>query len=79
VLVIAKRSQDRLLGISIGLHAGMIGVIYLVDVGQLIKYNDRAAHWITGNGMPNAGLMGIVGLALFFGYFTWRSQQLGHQ
>jgi uncharacterized protein len=78
VLAIAKHSQDRLLGIAIGLHAGMIGVIYLVDVGQLVKYNGRAAHWITGNGMPNAGLMGIIGLALFFGQFTWRWQQLDH-
>jgi uncharacterized protein len=76
VLVVAKRSQDQLLGISIGLHAGMIGVIYLVDVGQIVKYNNRAANWITGGGMPTAGLMGIIGLAILFGYFTWCWQRL---
>jgi uncharacterized protein len=72
VLVLAKRSQKNLLGISIGLHAGMIGAIYLVNVGQLVKYTGRVSDWITGiYGAPHAGLLGIISLTVLAGYFGW--------
>jgi uncharacterized protein len=77
VLAVAKRSQSQLLGIAIGLHAGMIGVIYLVNVGQLIHHrNPLVSDWITGiYGLPNAGLMGIVGLGGLLAYFNWCLQR----
>jgi uncharacterized protein len=73
VLAVAKRSQKNLLGIAIGLHAGMIGVIYLVNVGQLIHHrNSQVSDWITGiYGLPNAGLMGIIGLSGLLTHFNW--------
>ncbi len=71
VLVLAKRSQKNLLGISIGLHAGMTGAIYLVNVGQLVKYTGKVSDWITGiYGAPHAGLLGIIALAILAGYFA---------
>jgi uncharacterized protein len=71
VLVLAKRSQKNLLGISIGLHAGMIGAIYLINVGQLVKYTGKVSDWITGiYGAPHAGLLGIGALAILAGYFA---------
>ncbi len=73
VLAVAKRSEGQRLGIAVGLHAGMIGVIYLVNVGQLIHHrNPRVSDWITGiYGLPNAGLIGITGLAGLLAYFNW--------
>jgi uncharacterized protein len=72
VLVLAKRSQKNLLGISIGLHAGMVGAIYLTNVGQLVKYTGKVSDWITGiYGAPHAGLLGIISLAILAGYFSW--------
>jgi uncharacterized protein len=73
VLAVAKRSEKQLLGIAVGLHAGMIGVIYLVNVGQLIHHrNPQISDWITGiYGLPNAGLMGILGLTNLLLYFNW--------
>jgi uncharacterized protein len=77
VLAVAKRSEEQLLGIAVGLHAGMIGVIYLVNVGQLIHHrNPQISDWITGiYGLPNAGLMGIAGLAQLLAYFSWCQRQ----
>jgi uncharacterized protein len=78
LMVIAKRSMGNLLGISIGLHAGIIGAVYLVDVGKMVKYTNQVSDWITGiGGMPSAGLMGILGLANLAMYFHWlgRSKQ----
>jgi uncharacterized protein len=77
LLILAKRSQHNLLGISIGLHAGIIGVVYLVDVGKLVKYTDRVPDWITGvYGTPSAGLMGIMGLMSLAGYFGLQQRRI---
>jgi uncharacterized protein len=76
VMALAKRSQGNLLGISIGLHAGMIGVVYLMNVGQLVHYNQRVSDWITGiYGVPTAGLMGIIGLSNLLFYFKLKVDQ----
>lgn len=73
VLAVAKRSEKQRLGIAVGLHAGMIGVIYIVNVGQLIHHrHPQVSDWITGiYGLPNAGLMGILGLMNLLVYFNW--------
>jgi uncharacterized protein len=80
VLVVARRSQNYRLGAAIGLHAGLIGVIYLLDVGKLAKFTQRVPDWVTGNGTPAAGLVGIIALLGLLGYFLWldrRRQGLG--
>jgi uncharacterized protein len=71
VLVVAKRSQGNRLGISIGLHAGLIGVIYLKDVGQILTYTNRVPEWVTGvGGTPVAGVSGVLALMILLGYFA---------
>jgi uncharacterized protein len=76
LLILAKRGQQNLLGISIGLHAGIIGVVYLVDVGKLVKYTERVPEWVTGvYGTPSAGLIGIIGLMSLAGYFGLHNQR----
>jgi uncharacterized protein len=74
LLVWAKRSQQNLLGVSIGLHAGIIGVVYLVDVGKMVKYTNRLPDWITGAGTPAAGVMGIAGLLSLASFFALQNR-----
>lgn len=59
-LVVAKRSNQNLLGISIGLHSGLVWGYYVLNVGEMITYLDRVPQWITGiDGNPIAGIMGL--------------------
>ena len=61
ILVVAKRSHKNLLGISIGLHGGLVWGYYLINVGQIVKYNDKVPYWITGiDNNPIAGIMGLI-------------------
>jgi uncharacterized protein len=76
LLVWAKRSQQNLLGVSIGLHAGIIGMVYLVDVGKMVKYTNRLPDWITGAGTPAAGVMGIIGLLSLAGFFALQNRRV---
>lgn len=63
-LVWAKRGSKNRLGLSIGIHAGLIWGYYIINVGQLIKYSDQVPDWITGvNKNPLAGVVGIVFLS----------------
>lgn len=63
-LVLAKYRHGDRLGISIGIHGGLIWGYYIVDVGQLIEYRDRVPSWVTGiDGNPIAGVMGLVFLS----------------
>ncbi len=63
--IVAKRQNSNLLGMSIGLHAGLIWVYYLVNVGKLVKYTDRVPDWVTGiNGNPISGIHGVIFLAI---------------
>jgi uncharacterized protein len=65
VLVIAKRQQRNLLGLSIGLHAGMVWAYYIVNVGKMVEYSGRVSDWVTGiNGNPLSGLLGLMFLGL---------------
>ncbi|WP_330202621.1 type II CAAX endopeptidase family protein [Cyanobacterium sp. Dongsha4] len=60
ILVLGKRSHLNLLGISIGIHSGLVWGYYIVNVGQMINYNDVVPSWITGiDKNPIAGVMGI--------------------
>ncbi len=61
VLVIAKRQHGNLLGISIGLHAGMIWAYYIINVGNIVRYSGKVSDWMSGiNGNPIAGLLGLA-------------------
>jgi uncharacterized protein len=65
VLVIAKRKHRHLLGISIGLHAGMVWGYYIIKVGNMVKYSGTVSEWVTGvNGNPLSGLLGIIFLSI---------------
>lgn len=70
MLVWGKRSRQNRLGLSIGLHAGLVWSYYIIDVGELVQYSGLVPDWITGvNRNPLAGVMGL----LFLGAFAlWR-------
>jgi uncharacterized protein len=78
LMILAKRSQQNLLGVSIGLHAGTIGVVYLIDVGKMVKYTNRVPDWITGGGTPAAGLMGIIGLMFLANFFALQNRRISN-
>ncbi len=62
-LVLAKRASRGRLGLSIGLHGGLVWGYYIVNVGQLINYSDQVPEWLTGIGKnPLASLTGMVAL-----------------
>ncbi len=73
ILIWAKeRSQGRL-GLSIGLHAGLVGGYYLINVGNLITYTGIAPDWVTGVGKnPLAGLVGLGFLGITAGLMRKR-------
>jgi membrane protease YdiL (CAAX protease family) len=63
-LVLAKYQHGDRLGISIGIHGGLVWGYYIVNVGQLIKYNSLIPDWVTGiDGNPIAGVMGLIFLS----------------
>jgi uncharacterized protein len=65
IVIIAKRQHSNLLGISIGLHAGMVWAYYIVNVGNMVQYSGRVSDWITGiNGNPISGLLGLFFLGV---------------
>ncbi|MEB3338068.1 MAG: type II CAAX endopeptidase family protein [Leptolyngbyaceae bacterium] len=50
-----------LLGLPIGLHAGLVGGYYLINVGQLTRYTNQVPEWVTGvDRNPLAGVLGLV-------------------
>ncbi len=64
-LVWAKRRCKNRLGLSIGIHGGLIWGYYIINVGQLIKYSGQVPDWVTGvNQNPLAGLVGIGFLSM---------------
>lgn len=64
-LIWAKRSSGGLLGLPIGLHAGLVWGYYILNVGKLVQYSDKVSPWITGvDGNPIAGLMGLLFLVI---------------
>lgn len=73
-LVWAKRSCKDRLGISIGLHAGLIWGYYIINVGQLVQYSGKAPEWITGiDKNPLSGVMGLLFLGVLAFWMQKRS------
>jgi uncharacterized protein len=66
-LGLAKRLTGDRLGLSAGLHSGLVWGYYVLNVGQFIQYSDQAPDWLTGlERNPLAGLLGILTMAILF-------------
>ncbi len=64
---VGKNNQQKqeLLGLPIGIHAGLIWGYYIVNVGGVVKYSGTVADWLVGvNGNPLAGVMGLLFLGV---------------
>ncbi|HIK28637.1 MAG: CPBP family intramembrane metalloprotease [Oscillatoriaceae bacterium SKW80] len=68
-LVWAKRGRLGLLGLPIGLHAGLVWGYYIINIGHLVQYSPKVPQWLTGiDRNPLASLTGLLflsALALF--------------
>lgn len=65
ILVWGKRSRQNRLGLSIGLHAGLVWGYYMINIGQLVRYSASVPDWVTGvNGNPLAGAIGVLFLSV---------------
>ncbi|MEG5060145.1 type II CAAX endopeptidase family protein [Microcoleus sp. A2-C5] len=65
ILVLAKRNCQNRLGLSIGLHAGLVWGYYIINVGELVRYSGSVPDWVTGvNGNPLAGAIGLLFLSV---------------
>jgi membrane protease YdiL (CAAX protease family) len=74
-LVWARRICDRSLGLSIGLHGGLVGTYYWVNVGQWLKNTQTVPTWVTGiDGNPLAGALGLLLLSLLAIAFSWKAR-----
>jgi membrane protease YdiL (CAAX protease family) len=66
ILVWGKRARRNRLGLSIGLHAGLVWGYYVINIGQLVRYSASVPEWVTGvNGNPLAGAIGLLFLSVF--------------
>jgi uncharacterized protein len=60
-LVWAKRATQGRLGLSIGLHGGLVWGYYILNVGQVIQYSNQVPQWVTGvDRNPLAGMVGVL-------------------
>jgi len=60
-LVLARHRFNGRLGVSIGLHGGLIWGYYIVNTTHWLKPTGVVPEWITGiSGNPIAGVMGII-------------------
>ncbi|MGF1488326.1 MAG: lysostaphin resistance A-like protein [Prochloraceae cyanobacterium] len=65
ILIWAKKSHRNNLGISIGIHGGLVWTFYMLNVGQIITYSGSVSPLITGiDGNPIAGFMGLLFLGI---------------
>jgi hypothetical protein len=63
-LVLARRRCDGRLGISVGLHGGLVWCYYIVNTTHWLKPTGVVPEWVTGiSGNPIAGVMGIIFLS----------------
>jgi len=70
-----KHSRERL-ALPMGLHAGLVWGYYIINVGQIVKYTDRAAGWVTGvDRNPLAGLVGLLFLSILTMGMWWSSRK----
>lgn len=73
---LGKRTPHGRLGLSIGLHAGLVWGYYVVNVGNLIQYTHQVPEWLTGiDRNPLAGITGLLFLSLIAIGMRIRMQQ----
>ncbi len=60
ILVLARWLDSNSLGLAIGLHAGWVWGIASLDTAEILDYPQGNLGWLTGNGKPLAGGVGIV-------------------
>ncbi len=73
----AKRLCRGRLGLSIGIHAGLIWGWYVVNVGKLIEYTGKVPVWVTGvNDNPLAGVVGLSFLVILTFWMWSKNLQL---
>ena len=71
-LVLARRRCNGRLGVSIGLHSGLVWCYYVVNTTHWLKPTGAVPEWVTGiNGNPIAGVMGIAFLSAIAIGFSW--------
>ena len=72
-----RSATNGQLGLSIGLHAGLVGTFYIINVGNLIQYTQQVPTWITGiDRNPLAGMAGLVVLSAIAIWLQQRSSRL---
>lgn len=73
-LVWTKWGHSNRLGMSIGLHGGLVWGYYILNVGQLVSYSQTVSPLITGiDNNPIAGIMGIIFLGILS---IWMKQKV---
>ncbi len=71
IMIRAKGASHDRLGLSIGLHAGLVWGYYLVKVGQWVHYTGQVPLWVTGiDHNPLMGASGLLCLAGLLGVMT---------
>ncbi|MBE9006043.1 CPBP family intramembrane metalloprotease [Fortiea sp. LEGE XX443] len=70
----AKRWRRGRLGLPIGLHGGLVGGFYIINVGGLVQYTSVVPDWVTG--VYQNPLMGVMGLCLMSISALWMRGQL---
>ncbi|MBD2196081.1 MULTISPECIES: CPBP family intramembrane glutamic endopeptidase [Calothrix] len=69
-----KRWRRGRLGLPIGLHGGLVGGYYIINVGQLIKYSGQVPDWVTGvNNNPLQGVMGVLFMSILAAWM-WKKK-----
>jgi uncharacterized protein len=59
-LGLAKQVTGGRLGLSVGIHAGLVWCYYVLNVGRLFQFTRQTPLWIAGFGLnPLAGAIGI--------------------
>lgn len=72
IMGLAKRATQGRLGLAMGLHGGLVGGYYWLNVGELVDFTQRVPDWVTGvDRNPLAGLVGLVFLTGMAGVLGW--------
>ncbi|UZQ54872.1 CPBP family intramembrane metalloprotease [Trichothermofontia sichuanensis B231] len=75
IMIRAKGATHHRLGLSMGLHAGLVWGYYLVSVGQWVRYTGQVPPWVTGvDHNPLMGASGLGCLALLLWLITQRDR-----
>jgi len=72
IMGLAKRATQGRLGLAMGLHGGLVGGYYWLNVGELVGFTQQVPDWVTGvDRNPLAGLVGLVFLAGMAAVLWW--------